>query len=82
MILLRIGIRSGFRQKYYLHNEGNMDLFYKLNYLDPILEILVLISLGLALTAVGYLLKGVWGACIALGIGVVLFLYFKGLLPF
>jgi hypothetical protein len=44
--------------------------------------ILLLFSLGLALTVVGYLIKGIWGASIALGSGVLLFLYFNGLLPF
>jgi len=45
-------------------------------------EILLLIGSGIALTVLGYLLKGVWGACIALGSGTLLFLYFWGLLPF
>jgi len=43
---------------------------------------LLLIGSGIAITLVGYLLKGIWGACIALGTGTILFLYFKNLLPF
>ena len=50
--------------------------------LNSILGMFLLFCLGIALTAVGYLLKGVWGACIALGIGVALFLYLNGYLPF
>jgi hypothetical protein len=50
--------------------------------LKSILEMFLLFGLGIALTVVGYLLKGVWGACIAFGIGAVLFFYFKGLFPF
>ncbi len=45
-------------------------------------EMLLLIGSGIALAVLGYLLKGVWGACIALGSGIILFFYFGGLLPF
>lgn len=44
--------------------------------------IFLLLGLALALAVVGYLLKGVWGACIALGSGTILFIYFRGSLPF
>jgi hypothetical protein len=50
--------------------------------LNSTLGMFLLFGLGITLTVVGYLLKGVWGACIALGCGVVLFLYFNGLLHF
>ena len=48
----------------------------------PILEILLLPGLGIALIVAGYSLKGGWGAGIALLVGAVGFLYFKGLPPF
>jgi hypothetical protein len=43
---------------------------------------LLLFGLAVALAVVGYLLKGVWGACIALGSGTILFMYCRGSLPF
>ena len=45
-------------------------------------EILLPLGLGIALIVVGYLFKGVWGAVIAFLVGAVLFLFFRGLLPF
>ncbi len=48
----------------------------------PNIELLLPAGLGLVLIAVGYLLKGVWGAVIAFLVGAVLFLYFRGLLIF
>ena len=36
---------------------------------------------GVALFIIGYLIRGTWGAIIALSIGTVLFLYLKGFLP-
>ncbi len=45
-------------------------------------QLLLLFGSGIALTVVGYLFKGVWGACIALGCGTILFLCFSGSLPF
>jgi hypothetical protein len=48
----------------------------------PISEMLLLLGLGIALIVVGYSFKGVWGAGIAFLVGAVLFLYFRGLLPF
>ena len=42
----------------------------------------LLFGLAVALAVVGYLLKGVWGACIALGSGTILFIYFRDSLPF
>jgi len=43
-----------------------------------ILEMFLLVSLGITLTVAGYLIRGLWGAFIAIGGGAVLFLYLKG----
>lgn len=48
----------------------------------PISEMLLLLGLGIVLIVVGYSFKGVGGAGIAFLVGAVLFLYFRGLLPF
>ncbi len=45
-------------------------------------EILAAIFYGLVLIFLGYVIKGVWGAFIAFGIGVCFYLYTKGFLPF
>ena len=58
-----------------------MEHYIRLDW-TSISELLLLFGSGIALIVLGYFLKGVWGACIALAFGVVLFLYFKGLLPF
>jgi len=41
-----------------------------------------LVLAGLVTTAVGFKLKGVWGAALALAAGVVLFLYHEGVVRF
>ena len=45
-------------------------------------QLLLLFGAGVALAVLGYLFKGIWGACTALGIGTILFLFFSGSLPF
>jgi len=50
--------------------------------LASLLEMSLLLGLGIALVIAGYSIKGVWGAGVALFGGLVLFLYFTGLLPF
>ena len=83
MIGLRMGIRTGFGQKHHLRmqEERHMGIGITLDY-SSISGILLLFGLGIALAVLGYLVRGVWGAIIALGIGALLFLYSQGLLPF
>jgi hypothetical protein len=50
--------------------------------LDIISRVLFLVIAGLMLIMVGYKIKGVWGAAIALVVGAVLFLYNEGMIRF
>ena len=50
--------------------------------LDFIARVLGLVLAGLATTAVGFKLKGVWGAALALAAGVAVFLYHEGVVRF
>ena len=45
-------------------------------------EALAAIFSALVLIFLGYIIKGVWGASMAFGIGTFFYLYSKGLLPF
>jgi hypothetical protein len=45
-------------------------------------EILLLSGLGMVFAVVGYLLKGIWGGIVGLLIGVILFLYLRGSIPY
>jgi hypothetical protein len=45
-------------------------------------RVLLLVLAGLVITVVGFKLKGVWGAALALAAGVVLFLYNEGVVRF
>jgi hypothetical protein len=49
--------------------------------LEFIVRMAAVFCSGLFLFFVGYYLKGIWGAIIALMLGTLLFLYEKGLLP-
>jgi len=51
-------------------------------FLDFIAGVLGLVLAGLATTAVGFKLKGVWGAALALAAGVAVFLYHEGVVRF
>ncbi len=50
--------------------------------LDFISRVLLLVLAGLVVTVVGFKLKGVWGAALALAGGVFLFLYNEGVVRF
>jgi hypothetical protein len=50
--------------------------------LDIISRVLFLVIAGLMLIMVGYKIKGVWGAAIALAAGAVLFFYNEGMIRF
>ena len=50
--------------------------------LDFILRVLFLVIAGLILALVGYKIKGIWGAVLALAAGVVLVLYNEGMIRF
>jgi hypothetical protein len=50
--------------------------------LDFIARVMSLVLAGLVTTAVGFKLKGVWGAAAALAAGVVAFLYHEGVVRF
>jgi hypothetical protein len=50
--------------------------------LDIISRVLFLMIAGLMLIMVGYKIKGVWGAAVALAVGAVLFLYNEGMIRF
>jgi hypothetical protein len=50
--------------------------------LDFIARVSALVLAGLATTVIGFKLKGVWGAALALAAGVVLFLYHEGVVRF
>lgn len=50
--------------------------------LDIISRVLFLVIAGLMLIMVGYKIKGIWGAAIALVVGAVLFLYNEGMIRF
>ena len=45
-------------------------------------EVLTYMISGMALVFLGYIIKGVWGAFIAFGLGTGFYLYVKGILPF
>lgn len=47
-----------------------------------IFRVLVLVFAALALVLVGFKIKGVWGAVLALGAGVLFFLYNEGMIGF
>ena len=48
--------------------------------LDFVSRVLFLVFAGLILAVIGFKLKGVWGAVVALTAGVVLFLYHEGMI--
>jgi hypothetical protein len=50
--------------------------------LDIVSRVLFLLTAGLMFTMVGYKIKGVWGAALALAAGAVLFLYNEGMIRF
>jgi hypothetical protein len=50
--------------------------------LDFISRVLFLVFAGLILAIAGFKIKGVWGAALALAVGVLLFLYNEGLIRF
>jgi DMSO reductase anchor subunit len=50
--------------------------------LDFISRVLFLIIAGLILALVGYKIKGIWGAALALAAGVVLVFYNEGIIRF
>ena len=50
--------------------------------LDFVARVLLLVFSGIATTLVGFKLKGVWGAVLALAAGVMLFLYHEGVVRF
>jgi hypothetical protein len=50
--------------------------------LDFVARVLFLVFGGLMLAVVGFKIKGVWGAAVALAAGVILFLYNEGIIRF
>jgi hypothetical protein len=50
--------------------------------LDFVARVLFLVFAGLILAVVGFKIKGVWGAALALAAGVVSFLYNEGMIRF
>jgi hypothetical protein len=50
--------------------------------LDFISRVLFLVIAGLILALLGYRIKGIWGAALALAAGVVLVLYNEGMIRF
>jgi hypothetical protein len=50
--------------------------------LDFVARVLFLVFAGLILAVVGFKIKGVWGAAVALAAGVVSFLYKEGMIRF
>jgi hypothetical protein len=50
--------------------------------LDLISRVLFLVIAGLLLIMVGHKIKGIWGAAVALAVGVALFLHNEGMIRF
>jgi hypothetical protein len=50
--------------------------------IDIVSRVLFLVIAGLLLVVAGYKFKGVWGAALALAVGVVLFFYNEGMIRF
>jgi hypothetical protein len=50
--------------------------------LDLVSRVLFLVIAGLLLITAGFKIKGVWGAAVALAVGMALFLYNEGMIRF
>ena len=50
--------------------------------LNSVAELFSVLWIGIPITFLGYLIKGGWGASLALLAGIILFFSFKGMMPF
>jgi hypothetical protein len=63
----------------YLQLTGTSGSWFSLDFIS---RVLFLVIAGLILMLVGYKIKGIWGAALALAAGVVLVLYNEGMIRF
>ena len=63
----------------YLQLTGTSGSWFSLDFISRVLFLLIA---GLILALVGYKIKGIWGAAMALAAGVVLVLYNEGMIRF
>jgi len=63
----------------YLQLTGTSGSWFSLDFISRVLFLLIA---GLILALVGYKIKGIWGAALALAAGVVLVLYNEGMIRF
>jgi len=63
----------------YLQLTGTSGSWFSLDFISRVLFLLIA---GLILALVGYKIKGIWGAALALVAGVVLVLYNEGIIRF
>ena len=63
----------------YLQLTGTSGSWFSLDFISRVLFLLIA---GLILALVGYKIKGIWGAALALVAGVVLVLYNEGMIRF
>jgi hypothetical protein len=63
----------------YLQLTGTSGSWFSLDFIS---RVLFLVIAGLILALVGYKIKGIWGAAMALAAGVVLVLYNEGMIRF
>jgi len=63
----------------YLQLTGTSGSWFSLDFISRVLFIVIA---GLILALVGYKIKGIWGAAMALAAGVVLVLYNEGMIRF
>jgi hypothetical protein len=63
----------------YLQLTGTSGSWFSLDFIS---RVLFLVIAGLILALVGYKIKGIWGAALALAAGVVLVLYNEGMIRF
>jgi hypothetical protein len=63
----------------YLQLTGTSGSWFSLDFISRVLFLLIA---GLILALVGYKIKGIWGAALALAAGVVLVLYNEGIIRF
>ena len=63
----------------YLQLTGTSGSWFSLDFISRVLFLLIA---GLILALVGYKIKGIWGAAMALAAGVVLVLYNEGIIRF
>jgi hypothetical protein len=63
----------------YLRLTGTSGSWFSLDYIS---RVLFLVIAGLILALIGYKIKGIWGAALALAAGAILVLYNEGMIRF